>query len=294
MEARKKPDIGFIGAGITGTALAVRLSGSGYRVIAVSSRTRTSAQRLAEAVSGCQVYDDGQGVADASQLVFVTTPDDVIVPVVAAIRWHSGQSVVHCNGAASTDILEPARSLGAHVGAFHPLQTFASVSHAVDNMPGSTLAIEAEEPLLTILKGMASALEGNWVVLDAGDKVLYHVAAVIACNYLYTLTKLSTDLWQTFGVTTSQATHALLPLLRGTLNNLENVGLPQCLTGPIARGDLGTIGNHLAALEKRAPGLLTTYRELGLQTIPIASAKGTIDEGRAEEMRALLAKDDRG
>jgi len=291
METGEKPDIGFIGAGTVGTALAVRLGGLGYPVIAVASRTKASAQRLAQAVSGCRVYEDGQGVANASQLVFVTTPDDVIAPLVAGIRWHGGQSVVHCNGASSTDILEPARGFGAHVGAFHPLQTFASVGHAVDNMPGSTFAIEAEEPLLTILKDMASALGGNWVTLGAGDKVLYHAAAVIACNYLYTLVKMATDLWQTFGVPTPKATQALLPLLRGTLNNVENVGLPHCLTGPIARGDLGTIGSHLAALEREAPHLVSVYRELGLQTIPIALSKGRIDNNKAEELEALLKGD---
>ncbi|MFQ5925350.1 MAG: Rossmann-like and DUF2520 domain-containing protein [Dehalococcoidia bacterium] len=281
-------DIGFIGAGTVGTALAVRLSGKGYPVVAVSSRTKASAQRLAESVSGCRVYDDGQAVADVCQLVFVTTPDDVIAPVVAALRWHSGQGVVHCSGAASTNILESARGLGADVGAFHPLQTFASVSHAIENIPGSTFAIEAEEPLLTTLKEMASALEGSWVRLGAGDKVLYHAAAVVACNYFVTLVKLATDLWQSFGVSTQQATQALLPLLRGTLNNLDNVGLPHCLTGPIARGDLGTIKSHLDALQRAAPEILSTYRELGLNTIPIALAKGKIDQERAKELEALL------
>lgn len=281
-------DIGFIGAGTVGTALAVRLNGKGYPVVAVSSRTKASAQRLAEAVSGCRVHDDGQAVADVCQLVFVTTPDDVIAQVVAELRWHSGQSVVHCSGAASADILEAARGSGADVGAFHPLQTFASVSHAIENIPGSTFAIEAEEPLLTTLKEMASALEGSWVRLGAGDKVLYHAAAVVACNYFVTLVKLATDLWQSFGVSTHEATQALLPLLRGTLNNLDNVGLPHCLTGPIARGDLGTIRSHLNALERAAPEILSTYRELGLKTIPIALAKGKIDQERAKELEALL------
>jgi len=288
MEEARKPEIGFIGAGTVGTALAVRLSGKGYPVVAVSSRTRASSERLAQAVSGCKAYDDGQAVAGVAELVFVTTPDDVIAPVVAGLNWHAGQSVVHCSGAASTDILEPARGFGADVAAFHPLQTFASVGHAIENIPGSTFAIEAEEPLLNILKQMASDLEGTWVRLGAGDKVLYHTAAVFACNYLYTLVKLSTDLWQVFGVSTPEATKALLPLLRGTVNNLENVGLPGCLTGPIARGDLGTIRSHLDALESKAPQLVSIYRELGLNTIPIALAKGKIDEQRARELEALL------
>jgi len=284
-------DIGFIGAGTVGTALAVRLNGKGYPVVAVASRTKASAQRLAEAVSGCRVYDEGQEVADNAQLVFITTPDDAIAKVAAELQWYPDQSVVHCSGADSTDILASARECGADVGGFHPLQTFASVAHAIENIPGSTFAIEADEPLLATLKQMATALEGSWVRLGAGDKVLYHAAAVIACNYFVTLVKLATDLWQSFGVPPQQATRALIPLLRGTLHNIDNVGLPHCLTGPIARGDLGTIEKHIFALEQAAPQILTTYRELGLQTIPIALAKGKIDERRAKELRTLLKEE---
>lgn len=280
--------IGFIGAGTVGTALAVRLSGKGYPVVAVSSRTKASAQRLAEAVPTCQALDSNQAVADNAQLVFITTPDDVIAPVAAETKWHQGQSVVHCSGADSTDILEPARKQGALVGGFHPLQTFASVTHAVENIPGSTFAIEADEPLYTELREMAASLEGNCIRLGAGDKVLYHAAAVIACNYLVTLVKLATDLWQSFDVPPRQATQALLPLLRGTLNNIDNVGIPDCLTGPIARGDSGTIEKHISALERTAPGILPTYRELGSQTIPIALAKGKIDERKARDLYTLL------
>jgi len=85
-----------------------------------------------------------------------------------------------------------------------------------------------------------------------------------------------------------QATQALLPLLKGTVNNIERVGLPRCLTGPIARGDIGTIQKHLAALERRAPELLEAYGELGLQTVPIALAKGGLDEAGAEALRRIL------
>jgi predicted short-subunit dehydrogenase-like oxidoreductase (DUF2520 family) len=284
--------LGFIGAGTVGTALAVRLKGKGYPVAAVSSRRRTSAENLARAVDGCRVFDNNQAAADNAELIFITTPDDAIAPVVSEVKWHSGQSVVHCSGADSIDILRPARELGAQVGAFHPLQTFASAQQAMENMPGSTFALEAEEPLLNTLKDMATALDGHWVELKASDKVLYHAAAVIACNYLVTLVKLATDLWQTFGVPPPQATKALLPLLRGTLHNIETIGIPQCLTGPIARGDIGTINKHLDALKATAPNLLSTYRELGRQTIPIALAKGRINESRAHELMAILKQPD--
>ena len=284
--------LGFIGAGTVGTALAVRLSSKGYRVVAVSSRSQTLAEKLARAITGCRACNNNQEVVDTAELVFITTPDDAIAPVVFQIQWHPGQSVVHCSGADSTDILKPAKKSGAQVGVFHPLQTFASVKQAIENIPGSTFALEAEEPLLNTLKDMAAALDGNWVELKESDKVVYHAAAVIACNYLVTLVKLATDLWQTFAIPPQQATQALLPLLRGTINNIDTVGIPQSLTGPIARGDTGTIKKHLIALHKVAPGLLSTYKELGLQTITIAVAKGRINQHQAQELQAILKQPD--
>jgi len=280
---------GFIGAGTTGTALAVRLSQKGCPVVAVSSRTLSSAQKLAGLVPSCQVCHAAQEVADAAELVFITTPDDVVAQVCGEVQWRAGQSVVHCSGAHSLDILESARKLGAAVGSFHPLQTFADIDQAIENLSGSTFALEAEEPLLSTLKELTLLLNGNWVELKPGDKVLYHAAAVFACNYLVTLFKLALDLWLDFGISAREATKALLPLLQGTINNIDNIGLPDCLTGPVARGDSGTIERHLIALETRSPSLLTTYKELGLQTIPIALAKGKVNERKAEEMKGLLS-----
>jgi predicted short-subunit dehydrogenase-like oxidoreductase (DUF2520 family) len=280
--------IGFIGAGTTGTALAVRLSQKGCPVVAVSSRTLPSAQKLARLVPNCQACHAAQEVADAAELVFITTPDDVVAQVCGEVQWREGQSVVHCSGAHSVDILEAAKKLGAAVGSFHPLQTFADVDQALENLPGSTFALEAEEPLLSTLKELTLLLNGHWVELKPGDKVLYHAAAVFACNYLVTLFKLALDLWLDFGVSAKEATRALLPLLAGTINNIDSIGLPDCLTGPVARGDSGTIERHLSAIEIRSPSLLTTYKELGLQTIPIALAKGKVNEQKAKEMKALL------
>jgi predicted short-subunit dehydrogenase-like oxidoreductase (DUF2520 family) len=280
---------GFIGAGTAGTALAVRLSEKGWSVVGVSSRTLSSAQKLARLVPNCGAYYTSQELADVAEMVFITTPDDAIAQVCSEVRWHKEQSVLHCSGAHSVDILAPAKKLGAAVGSFHPLQTFADVDQAIANLPGSTFGVEAEEPLLSTLKELTSLLDGNSVELKPGDKVLYHTAAVFACNYLVTLVKLAVDLWKDFGVSSKEATGALLPLVRGTLNNIDSIGLPNCLTGPVARGDLGTIERHLKALGAEHSSLLTTYKELGLQTIPIALAKGKVNEQRAEEMRTLLS-----
>jgi predicted short-subunit dehydrogenase-like oxidoreductase (DUF2520 family) len=287
-KGREMPSIGFIGAGIVGTALAVRLSGRGYEILAVASRSRDSAKKLASKISNCHVAESNQEVASLTDLVFIATPDDAIVSVVDSVQWRQGQSVVHCSGSSSTDILGKARAAGAQVGGFHPLQTFVTLNEALENLPGSTFAIEAEDPLYSILTKMARDLEGQSIRLTAGEKVLYHIAAVITSNYTVTLMKMATDLWQAFGVPAAKATHALLPLLRGTVNNIAKVGLPNCLTGPIARGDIGTLRQHLAALQENAPGVLGAYRQLGLQAIPVALAKGKINKETAGKMKALL------
>jgi len=285
-----KLKIGFIGAGTVAKTLAVALKNKGYGVAAVSSRSLQSAQKLAGLIDGCCALAENQQAADAADIVFITTPDDVIAPAAAGVRWRTGQSAVHCSGADSTDLLVSAKEAGAEVGVFHPLQTFASLRQ--ENLPGITYAIEAEEPLLSVLKKMAADLGGNWIEIKPQDKVLYHAAAVFACNYLVTLTKTATDLWQGFGVPQQQAIQALLPLMKGTISNIENSGIPQCLTGPIARGDAGTIKKHLKALKTASPELLPTYRELGLKTIPIALAKGRIDRKQAHKLESILQEEE--
>jgi predicted short-subunit dehydrogenase-like oxidoreductase (DUF2520 family) len=281
-------NIGFVGAGTTGTALAARLDQQGFVIKAVCSRTLSSAERLAKRVENCLVFETAQEVADNVQLVFVTTPDDAISSIASSVKWRRNQYAVHCSGAHSTDILEPAKTYGASTGGFHPLQTFADVEQAFNNLPGSTFAIEAEGTLQTILKEVAISLKGEIVLLKAEDKAVYHAAAVFASNYLVTLVKMATDLWSDFGVSRQQSIKALLPLMRGTLQNIQNVGLPDCLTGPIARGDFGTINKHLDTLKKENLDIANVYKVLGLATIPIALEKGKIDQTRASELESLL------
>ncbi|MFC1872430.1 Rossmann-like and DUF2520 domain-containing protein [Chloroflexota bacterium] len=285
--------IGFIGAGTVGTALAVLLSSKGYPVVAVASRTAASAATFTIQVPGCSAAANNQAVADTADLVFITTPDDIIPTIAQEVSWRKGQSVVHCSGAASTDILEPAKQVGAATATMHPLQSFAGVEKAIENIPGSTFAIEAEGTLLALLEEMSSALGGYPIRLKAADKTLYHASAVMACNYFVTLMNLSAELWETFGASKQEALRALMPLLKGTLNNLEQIGLPDCLTGPIARGDTDTIKKHLAALNERNPDIMKVYTQLGQHTIPIARAKSKVTAAQVTEMENILVNNTR-
>jgi len=280
--------LGFIGAGPVGTTFGVRLSEQGYAVVAVADISPAAAERFARLVPGCRVLKNAQELADAVDMVFITTADDFIPRVSSELKWRPNQMAVHCSGASTVQSLEAARQQGVRVGSIHPCQTFAGIEQAIANLPGSTFAIEAEEPLKTTLTEMAQALRGDIVYLTSEDKVLYHAAAAIACNYFTAIVKLATDLWRNFGKTPADAIKAYMPLLRGTLANIETVGFPKCLTGPIARGDVATIRRHLAALEKSAPELLPLYKELGEFTISIGRDKGSLTADRAEELQTLL------
>ncbi len=288
---RPTTTVGFIGAGVTGTALASELHRCGYAVSAVYSRSIESSLRLSSRVQGCTVYRGPQDVADNASIVFITTPDDIIEDIASALRWHEQQIVVHCSGVHSTEILESAHKYGAFTCCLHPLQTFASIEEAVHNICGSTFALEGDEPAVETCRRMAEAMKGTIITLKPGDKVLYHAAAVTLSNYLVTLMKTAADFWQSFGIPQDEAVKALLPLLKGTVNNIERVGIPACLTGPIARGDVRTVEKHIRALRKEHPELLGMYRVLGLKTLPIALARGHIGLETAEEIQRLLQAD---
>ena len=285
---RDLPGLGFIGAGKVATALACGLQSKGYPVVAVASRSFSSAQKLTEFIPGCQPCRDKQQVVDSADIIFITTPDDVIARVLEDLKWQPGKSAVHCSGADSSELLKKAVSDSAAVGVFHPLQTFAGAEQAKNSLAGITFSIEAQEPLMAQLKSMARALGGRCIVLKPEDRALYHVSAVMVSNYLVTLVKLSTDLWAGFGLSRQDAVRALVPLIKGTVNNIETVGLPGCLTGPISRGDTGTLKKHLYALGEGHDDIISAYRELGLKTVPVALEKGRIDALKAQEILSVL------
>ena len=282
--------IGFIGAGKVATVLARGLEAHGYAVRAVYSRTRASAERLASSLpNGVTVCEQAQAVADGCDLLFIATPDDAIAETSAAVRWYPRHSVVHCSGALSVEALGPVTKAGGAVGGFHPMQTFAGPDG--NSLEGVTIALEGDGTLLARLKEIASALGGGWILVPPEQKPLYHLSGVLVSNYVVTLVKAATELWDEMGVPEPQARGALLALLAGTLKNMERLGVPGSLTGPIARGDLATVQRHLNELSAKSPGLLDAYRTLGLLTVPIARAKGSIDGDAAQLLRRTLEEE---
>nr|PZN59156.1 MAG: DUF2520 domain-containing protein [Sphaerobacter thermophilus] len=282
--------VGFVGAGAAGGALARALAAAGVTVVTVTGKGPERAHTLAAAIPECAAVPTAQDVADRADLVVLAVPDRAIAEVCASVRWRADAAVVHCSGAHSLDVLEPARAAGALVGGCHPLQTLTGAPEDAARLAGSVFGIEAEEPLRGMLADLVERIGGRPVFLSARDKALYHASAVLISNYTVTLAATAAGLWEAFGVDRRDGLRALLPLLQGTVANLEQHGVPNALTGPIARGDAGTLERHLNVLADYRPDLLPLYRELGRHTVPLARERdpGGAADRMADALLALL------
>ena len=286
--------IGFVGAGVLGSGLALALSAAGWRVNAIASRTSSSAERAANLIDGCAAMGTAQQVAEACDLVFITTPDSAIAEVAQAVTWRPGQGVAHCCGAASTELLDAAANAGAAVGAMHPFQTFAAIDgpeQAAERLNGVTFAIAATGWLAKFLPNLATSLGGRGIEIPGGMRPLYHASAVLSCGYLSTLLDAAVGLWTSMGFSQEDGVRAAVPLARATIEAIERQGPANAVTGPVVRGDADTVAAHLELLTRHAPHLLPLYRQLTESSLPLAREKG-VPEPRLEQLRRTIGASD--
>ncbi len=301
-----KPSFAIIGCGKVGTALSRYLAGAGYRPAGFSGRNAASS-RLAAEIAGAPScwYENMEDAARQGDIVFITTPDDTIGAVCGLIAENSGFSdnarVFHCSGALASTVLASAKKRGraasdaGHVrtGSLHPLQSFATVQQKSPEKDPNPF-----EKIIMAVEGDAEAVEtGVKIAADLGarpftirtdGKMLYHAAAVVASNYLVTLMNLAIELMSASGVSRPQAFEILAPLIQGTLANIKAKGIPEALTGPIARGDAGIIEKHLQAISalpgRKAEEIADYYIQNGLETLKIARARGTLSQEAANRL----------
>ncbi|AQS57915.1 Rossmann-like and DUF2520 domain-containing protein [Desulforamulus ferrireducens] len=292
----QKSSFAIIGAGKVGSALGILLKEQGYRPVGVASRTFTSARSLAEQLQ-TNPYREITKAAEAADLVFITTTDREIEPVANLLArkgaCRPGQMIIHTSGALSSEIMAAVRQAGAMVASMHPLQSFADVASAKENLPGSCFALEGDEQALPGIIEVVNALQGRYFVIKAEDKPLYHAAAVVASNYLVSLIHLSSTIYQSLGLNEEQAMDALFPLIQGTLNNIAKSGPAAALTGPVARGDGTTLKGHMQALQKLDWRVREAYRSLGLYTVGLAVENGSITNNEGAALSTIFLEEDK-
>ena len=291
----RKDDIAIIGLGKTGTAIGYLLRRAGYLVVAVASRSQATLRNRISYTGGTAFTADAAAEAAAlATCIFITTPDDTIAAVCRAIVQNGGikpgDKVIHMSGAGGLDLLDAARQAGAKAASIHPLQSFADIEGAIRNIPSSTFGITADEDLREWSAGLVRELGGIPVEVPEAVKPLYHAAACMASNYLTTLIHTVEEIYLSLGLNRDEAIRAFWPLVNGTLKNIEAKGSVQALTGPISRGDAGTIEQHIRVLNETLPDYLAAYCAMGLLTVELARKGDTLSPEKADVIKNILER----
>ena len=291
--------VAIIGAGRVGSSVGYLLNRAGYAVVSVAARTTASAEKAAAFIGAGKATTDVASAAAGADIVFITTPDRVIKEVCEVIALagalRQGGLVVHMSGAHSLGLLDAAKSSGTNRAVLHPLQSLASKEQGIRTLPGSYFRVEADAAAQAAAREIVKALGGIELVMpkwssDKESAALYHAGAVAVSNYFVALVDYGLKFYEALGADKQEALKAVLPLIKGTLHNIETLGIPDALTGPITRGDTETVRDHLAAMRKRAPELVSLYRELAKQTVSVARDRGSITQDMAKELLDLVNK----
>ncbi|MGB9715162.1 MAG: Rossmann-like and DUF2520 domain-containing protein [Thermodesulfovibrionales bacterium] len=286
--------VSIIGAGVVGTATGYLLKKNGYSIVGIGSRTIESAKKAKKFIGEGEPSTDLCSISKKADIIFITTPDDLIEKVCNRLAEekciNEGAVVFHMSGALSSDVLKSVKDIGANVASLHPLQSLASVKQAVKNLPGSFFCIEGDDKALSIAREIVNALRGKIITLKPYKKPLYHGGASVASNFLVATIGFGIELLEKAGIEKDVALEALLPLIKGTIMNIEKLRIPSALTGPISRGDLSIVDTHLRSILKEMPRRLKLYIELARYTVEIAHDKGTIRENVVEKFNSLFDK----
>ncbi|GAA4418568.1 hypothetical protein GCM10023169_08310 [Georgenia halophila] len=283
--------VGVVGAGRVGTVLASALRSVGHAVVgvtAVSAESRDRADAMLPEVPVLSVED----VVERSELVLLTVPDDALAGLVRGLadlgRWQPGQLVVHTSGRYGTEVLAPAAERGAIPLAIHPAMTFTGTSLDLSRITGCPFAVTAASPVLPIAQALVVELGGEPVALAEVDRPAYHAALAHGANHLVTLVGQAQRTLAAAGLPDPGG--YLAPLLTAALDGALR-GSEQSLTGPVVRGDAGTVENHLVALAGLGPELADvteTYRHLARVTTRRALASGRLTELAAARLLDVL------
>lgn len=284
--------IGFIGAGKVATAFGRYLHDHGIPISGYCDHHADKVDRACQATRS-RPFADPAAVAENSDIVLITTRDDQIAGACAGLCKQecidSRHLVGHMSGAHSSRLLAEAEQLGAAVFSLHPLQAFADADKAVAELPNTYFSLEGDDKRLQPIRQVLSQTGNRYFSIGPEHKTLYHLSACILSNYLVTLMDSGLKALGQSGIDAREGFIAMRPLIEGTLTNIARMGPAKALTGPIARGDAGTIEQHLQALVKSGlKDIESLYRHLGLQTLELARQGGQPSAEKAAAVRKSL------
>lgn len=291
--------VGVISAGRVGAVLGSALRAAGHQVVGVHAVSAASRERAELLLPGVAVLEVDE-ILRRAELVLLAVPDDALGPLVQGSAdlglWQAGQLVAHTSGRYGTTVLEAARLAGAIPLALHPAMTFGGFSTDITRLVGCPMAVTAPAAVLPIAQALAVELGGEPFVLEEAARPAYHAALAHGANHLVTLVSQAVRVLGAAGVQEGAAT--LRPLLTAALERALHEG-EAALTGPVSRGDAGTVAEHVKALgalrDEAGEGLedvLASYRSLATATTQRCEATGAISHDQAAAVRRALEQED--
>ena len=280
--------VGIVGAGRVGAVLGAALTAAGHDVVAAAGLSTASAERAARLLPGVPLLPTDEVVA-AADLVVLAAPDDSLAGLVSGLAetgvWRAGQLTFHTSGAHGLAVLAPAARAGVLPLALHPAMTFTGAPEDADRLTGAPFGVTSAPEYRPVAETLVLEMGGEPFFVAEADRGLYHAALVTGANHLVTLVAEAADLLRTAGV--AEPGRVLAPLLTAALDNGLRRG-DRGLTGPVSRGDVGTVRRHLDTLTERAPDSVAAYVALARRTTERALATGRLKRHEGAPLVELL------
>ncbi|SMC25829.1 Predicted oxidoreductase, contains short-chain dehydrogenase (SDR) and DUF2520 domains [Clostridium acidisoli DSM 12555] len=264
-------NIGFIGAGKVGISLGKYFSINNLNLSGYYSKNANSAAEAAE-FTNSKHFNDLETLIRYSNLIFITTPDDVIKEIWNELKEYNlkDKIICHTSGSLSSSIFSNINTLGALGYSIHPMCAFSDKFTTYKSLNQIYFSIQGDDAYLYVLSELLKGLGNNVIILDKDKKPLYHLANVTVSNLVLSLLEIGCSYMKSCGLNEKDAINALMPLIDNNIKNIKAHGFLNALTGPVERGDLETLKHHLTVIP---PSDLDLYRRLSLNLINLSEKK---------------------
>jgi predicted short-subunit dehydrogenase-like oxidoreductase (DUF2520 family) len=282
-------DVGVVGAGRVGAVLGAALARAGHNVVAASGVSDASRERAAALLPGVPLLPVPDVVARC-ELVLLAVPDDDLPALVGGLAetggWQAGQMVAHTSGRHGVTVLDPAVECHAIALALHPAMTFTGTALDLDRLQDCCFGVTTAPAMRPVGEALVVEMGAEPVWIAEEDRARYHAALSHGANHLVTVVAQSMQVLAGAGVESPD--RMLAPLLSAALDGALRHG-DAALTGPVARGDAGTVSAHVHELARETPDVLPTYVALARAAAVRALADGRLSPQAAERLLDVLA-----
>ncbi len=296
----------IIGAGRVGTTFAAAIlnaNTTGLKLTAISPGSEKSLKRavkiLGEKAGSVDFFNNNADCAKFADCILISTPDDAIEKVAAEIVNSDpgivkGKIFIHFSGAKSLKVFAAVAKAGGYTASIHPIKSFASIENSISTLPGTIYGVtypeNKDKTTKEYINFFIASLGGKIIEVDDNKKSMYHAAACVASNYLVSLINYAVKIHESIGIKPEDSLNGLAGLIEGTVANIKNLGPQKALTGPIARGDTGTVKGHINEFKLfMKPGEENIYKVMGAETAKIAFGNGWIKKETLKEFLKIFS-----